>query len=405
MKRRLGVASVLVALALTGCGDGTEGPNGNPFSTDGPDSSTSTSPEPSDPETDDQPTKVTQPEGPSVAPPGIDPTVLADFTGGTNARMLGIWHETVVLASSNAQGQNVLQGHSVETGEMTWEYVIESKLGTGAVPSTVTSEVQYDAISVLETWQKDRLDQLGRLTLLDPTRGTVRSAVDIGAAREIISFVPFGVVVQPWHTYAVVYLPDGRQVSLSVKDAAWLLPSPRGTKPWFGTRGQWPGVSPETATEALESVNWNRAVRRTEGEGEQMRVEIIDSVTRKVVAQGCAGVLGTNRSVVFSPSRTWAAVGGAVIEVATQKIHCNIAIQDAVDGTVLAINDDGRVFGYLGFSDPKEYFLAEPDGELQMLDVADANSTFNPEAEDVARRIAMTDEVLVVDGKTFALPD
>lgn len=400
MIRRVGVAGALVALALTGCqGDGDTTPSGNPFG--GSSASDSPSPTPEDPET----TPVSQPTGPTVAPPGIDPTVLHDLTGGSNAQMLGLWHETVVLASSNADGQNVLQGHSVTTGEKTWEYVIESTLGTGGSPSAITSELQYDAVSVLETASKDRLDKVGRLTLLDPTRGTVRSQADIPAARGIGSFAPFGVSVQPWGKPVRIHLPDGRQLTMPDNDTAWLVPSPRGTQPWFGKSGVWPGTSDEKTKEVVESVNWSRAVRRSEDDQGEVSIQVLDTITRKPVAEGCAGEMGTDRDVRYSPSRTWVTLGNVSVEVGTATIHCNTALTGELSGQVLAINDQGRVFGSLGYGTSASYFLAEPDGEPQLLDGEGADSTFDPDAENLSETLAMTDDLLVVRGQTFALPE
>lgn len=403
MTRRAGLAGVFVVLALTGCqGDGGSTPHANPFATATPEPTPTTSPSaaPDDPNT----TPTTRRQGPSVAPPGIDPTVLHDLTGGNNAQMLGLWRDTVVLASSNAEGQNVLQGHAVSTGEKTWEYTVESTLGTGATPSAITSELQYDAVSVLETASKDRLDKVGRLTLLDPTRGTVRHQSDIPEAKSFSSFAPFGVAVQRWSEPVVIHLPDGRQLTMPSTDTDWLIPSPRGTKPWAGVQGVWPGTSQDLTTEVTESASWSRALRRTEDDKGEVLAQVLDTVSRTVIAQGCAGQLGSDREFRFSPSRTWATIGTVSVEVDTATLHCNPELAEQTNAKVLAVNDQGRLLAASGYGTSRTYFLAPSDGRPQQLDGTGTDSTFDPDADTLSQTLAMTDDLLVVGGQTFALP-
>lgn len=340
----------------------------------------------------------------NTAPPGVSTAVLHDLTDSNSARMLGVWEDTAVLASTDSVGNHQLTGWSTETGERVWSQTISPTLGAAGNLSQTTVELSYDAVVVFEVWAKDRLDKLAHLTLIDPTTGLTRSSQEIPAFRSQGTTPPWGVFVQPWSKPIEVYLPDGRKESLPKNGADWFLATPPGTPLWSGAGEGWPSNEQYEDSVGTDSVTWDRAIRRYDAGDGRRGIQVIDTKARQNVAEGCVGKTGSTGTLVTSPHRTWAAFGGTAIELKTATIHCNPEVF-TIGGQVLAINDEGRMFGYSGTPGiNEEYFLTTPDGEITVL-APSADSTFDPTDEDLGTTLAMTEDYLVVDGRMFALPE
>lgn len=350
-------------------------------------------------------------EGPvsELAPPGVDPRMVHDLTHGANLRMLGMWGATVVFASSDPRGRTVVQGKSPVTGEEVWARTLDPELGSASQPSQMTIQLQYDAVTVLETSRVDRLDKIARLTVLDPDTGITKVHQRITKYKADGTFEPFGILIEPWDRPLAVHLVDGRVITLPDDRVDWMLVTPRGGKPWVGREGVWPSAPSNDTELGLDQITPERAVRRHRVTEDQVGLEVIDTGARRSLGSGCSGGVDGSAPLVVSPHRTWAALGSATIELRTGTVLCDRSLADRA-GRILAIGDDGLRFGIAAPSARGvAYFIAARGREPRILEDGGAQSVaasaFDPERPDLAHTVAVSGDRLVVAGRVFQLPE